>query len=223
MRDALLQEAFTYCDEVVAQTALVEAYKAELEKLKTINSRDEFAAAYMALGEQRAAVEQSEKDYAAYMAAMDEVRLSMENSTVAGADFSLIEDYLGLEVEPCELYPNGTYSYIISVCVLDAEQLAAETAFVQKMLADALLSGFQPGDEITRLLANADLAAQFEGWTYTKSGNTFTAANGVNEVMPAAESWDATYDISQTLTGLTNGVYELRVNAAFRGADGSAP
>lgn len=219
MRDALLQEAFTYCDEVVAQATLVEAYKAELEKLKTINSRDEFAAAYMALGEQRAAVEQSEKDYAAYMAAMDEVRLSMENSTVAGADFSLIEDYLGLEVEPCELYPNGTYSYIISVCVLDAEQLAAETAFVQKMLADALLSGFQPGDEITRLLANADLAAQFEGWTYTKSGNTFTAANGVNEVMPAAESWDATYDINQTLTGLTNGVYELRVNAAFRGAD----
>ena len=219
MRDALLQEAFAYCEDVIAQVTLVQAYKDELEKLKTLTSRDEFAVAYMALADKRAAVEQSEQDYANYMAAMDEVRNSIDNSTVAGADFSDIMTYLEMEEEPCDQYPNGTYPYILSVRTMDAEQLEAEIAFVQKLLSDALLSGFQPGDEITRLLTNANLAAGFEGWTYTKVGQTFNATGGVNEIMPAAEAWDATFDISQTLTGLSDGVYELQVNAAFRAAD----
>ena len=34
--------------------------------------------------------------------------------------------------------------------------------------------------------------------------------------VPAAECWNNTMDIYQTVTGLKNGIYELRVNATFR-------
>ena len=43
-------------------------------------------------------------------------------------------------------------------------------------------------------------------------------AGGVKELMPAAEAWNCTFEMQQTLTGLTNGIYMLQANAAFRPA-----
>ena len=36
--------------------------------------------------------------------------------------------------------------------------------------------------------------------------------------MPSAESWNATFDMHQTLSNLTDGYYKLQVSAAFRAA-----
>ena len=136
---------------------------------------------------------------------------------MTGADMEFLMDYIANEYEPNEDYPRGSYPYILNALVLTDEELLAEQDFVNEMWQTAQKNGYTAGDEITNMLVNANLADGFNGWEYTRTGSTFTTG-GVKEVMPAAESWNATFDMKQTITGLSDGFYKLEVNAAFRAA-----
>ena len=133
----------------------------------------------------------------------------------------MLESYLYDDVEPgTDGFPNGSYGYIIENCALTAEQITEEIAFADQLLGDAVRGGFSVGSEVTKLVANANLddAENFKGWETTSQGSTFTVLRE-NGITYTAEGWNATFDLHQTLTGLPNGVYELRANAAFRAAN----
>lgn len=216
MRKALIDEARNYASETVAYAETLKTFEDAISLLSEAQDRDAFIEAYTAISELRALVDESAKAYQAYIDAAEAMKVKLEETEVAGLWMDLLTDYLTSgEMDPSEDMPNGSYDYIIKNKQLTNEQVTAEIAFMNTLYENALREGYKPGDEITGLMVNANLGNGFNGWTYTKNGSTFTTG-GVTDVMPTAESWDATFDMKQTLSNLSDGVYELQVNAAFR-------
>ena len=217
MRKNLIAAEEAYCENAAAYVGAKDAYMEALQQMKEIADRDAFIEAYGAAKTLRAAIEASEKAYVAYFIFAQDILEKAKASSIGGTDMEFLMDYLENNWEPSDDYPNGSYIYIMENYPLDNEGLLAEQEFVDAMWQTAQKNGYTVGDEITNMLVNADLNNGFNGWEYTKEGSTFTTG-GVKEVMPAAESWNATFDMKQTLTNLTNGFYKLQVNAAFRAA-----
>ncbi len=53
-------------------------------------------------------------------------------------------------------------------------------------------------------------------WYFTKDYNVSLGTATVEGIGSAAEAWNTTFDLNQTLTGMKNGIYVLRANAAYR-------
>ncbi len=217
MRVNLINAEVAYCNNAVANVDIKAAYLAALKDLEGITDRDEFIAAYSAAKTLRADVEQSEKAYSNFIAFVQDIYAKAQESSIGGPDMEMLIDYISNEYEPDADFPNGSYVYILNTLKLTDEQLLAEQEFVNQMWQTAQKNGYKAGDEITNMFVNANLADSFNGWEYTKDGSTFTTG-GVTEVMPTAESWNATFDMKQTVSGLTDGFYRLDVNATFRAA-----
>ncbi len=217
MRKSLIDAELDYCNNAVANVDVKAIYQTALKELENITERDAFIDAYTALKTLRADVEKSEQDYARFDDAVQDIYQKALESSIGGPDMEFLLDYIENEYDPSEDYPRGSYPYIMATMTLNGEQLAAETDFVSQLWLTAQKNGYKAGDEISSMFANHNLSDGFSGWEYTKTGSTFTTG-GVKEVMPAAESWNATFVLSQTVTGLTDGYYQLEVNAAFRAA-----
>lgn len=217
LKAAMFEEMRKYAEEVIAYQGAIDSMLLSIADLDTLTERDAFISAFYS--GKRAVVEESAKAYQKYIDAVEAVRTTADESNVSGTDMDLLYDYLDGDEAESEAFPNGAYFYIIDSKKLNDEQITEEIAFVQRLLDTAIRNGYKAGDEITKLMANADLSEspRFTGWEYEKSGSTFTTG-GVTSIMTTAEAWNATFDMHQTLTGLANGVYELRVNAAFRPA-----
>ncbi|MCR4921624.1 MAG: LamG domain-containing protein [Bacteroidaceae bacterium] len=217
LKAALFNALREYAEEVVAYQGAIDEMLASISELDAITDRNEFIQAYYS--GKLAEVQESEKAYQKYIDAVALVHSTADESNVSGTDMDILYEYLEGDSEECETYPNGSYYYIIESKKLTNEEVTAEIAFANELLDKAIRNGYKSGDEITNLMVNANLAEtpNFTGWEYEKSGSTFTTG-GVKSVMPTAEAWNATFDMKQTLTGLANGIYELRVNAAFRPA-----
>lgn len=217
LKAALFEEMRNYAEEVIAYQGAIDSMLLSIADLDTIVNRDNFINAYYS--GPLTAVQESEKAYKKYIDAVAIVKATADESNVSGTDMEILYDYLTGDFEECEQFPNGSYYYIVEGKKLNDEQVVAEIDFANELLDKAIRTGYKSGDEITKLLVNANLGEtpNFTGWEYEKSGTTFTVG-GEKSVMPAAEAWNATFDMKQTLTGLANGVYELRVNAAFRPA-----
>ena len=204
-----------YCDEVVAQATLVDAYRELLSSCYDAADMAEFATLWEGTETVRKNVQDSEKAYKSYSDRVQEVVTYLEEHLdFSGEKRDIVTDYVEGDEEPSELYPNGCAGYILEHCLLNAEQLAAETEFLNKLLEDAIRDGFDVGAEVTSFIANADFTKDnFEGWEGQKAtgsgGSTTTSVRG-------GECWNSTFDMYQTLKGLQNGVYELCINGATR-------
>ena len=217
MRKNLIAAEEAYCEDAAAYAGVKDAYKEALQQMKEISDRDAFIEAYEAAKTLRADIEKSEEAYVAYFMFVQDILDKANASSIGGADMEFLMDYLENNWEPSEDYPNGSFIYIMENYPLNNDGLKAEQEFVDGMWQTAQKNGYTVGDEITNMLVNADLGNGFTGWEYTKDGSTFTTG-GVKEVMPSAESWNATFDMHQTLSNLTDGYYKLQVSAAFRAA-----
>ncbi len=223
MRDAILVEAGDYINTVVACQADIDAFAAAMEAVAAATSSEAFNQAYTAFREARAVLEKSAQAYATYQQTIDDIIAYVDEhyDELAGPLMDVLESYLYDDVEPgADGFPNGSYGYIIENCALTAEQITEEIAFADQLLGDAVRGGFSVGSEVTKLVANANLddAENFKGWETTSQGSTFTVLRE-NGITYTAEGWNATFDLHQTLTGLPNGVYELRANSVFRAAN----
>ncbi len=211
-----------YAENVIAYKGDIEAYEAALYAFAALDAFD--ADVYNAMMEARAAVETSAAAYKQYTDRLEEIvtYVNEHSDEFFGSTYETLLSYIEEDVEPCEEFPNGSAGYIIENKSLTGEQIVAEVTFMNGLLEAAIKSNYQKGTEITNLMVNADLSAKpnFDGWTTWKDGSTLTTGT-VEGVMTAGEVWNAKADVHQTLTGLKNGVYELRVNAATRPASNS--
>ena len=203
-------------DEMMAAMADIKAYDAALDALDAAQDNDAFAQAYQALTEAKTALDASAAAYREYLKVIDELQLYLSESYMPTAACQRLADYVEENEEPSEeTFPNGSFPYIEENRQLSAEQIAEEAVFARTLMQDAIKGEYKKGDEVTGLLVNADLSAttKFDGWTTEKEGSTLTTASGI---MTTAEFWNATGDVHQTITGLKNGIYELRAYAATR-------
>lgn len=200
---------------IVAQKALVDAFLEELQGLKEITTYDDFCLAYNQLSVGRAKVYASANKYAEYTQVCEDIITFLEENPFACKEREVLESYLNDKVEPNTEFPNGSYPYIVDVCLLNEGQLTDEIAFVQNLKAEAVKHGYVPGSEITDMIVNPNFTEEFTGWETSFEGTHLKTAT-VKNVGSAVEAWNCTFDVHQTIEGLQPGYYEVRVSGAFR-------
>ena len=200
------------CQGMLANKEMLTSYMEAVESLTKCDNITDLLAAYEPLKAQRQELLSCRDAYTAYKNKVDETIAYMEeHSQMTGEKTELLNDYLTGDEEPGENFTNGAAQYILENGNLTEEEIIAETARIDVMLQEAVISSPTAGTEITKLLVNPDFRNSFNGW----EGEPGTGTT-VTEQMAGAESWAKTMDMHQTLTSLQNGVYELQVNGAYR-------
>ena len=207
-----------FLENLVAYQVLIDEYKETIKSWENIDNYEDFIAAYQASTELKEAVKQSAAAYAKYIENCEYASNYLTENNIEGQWSDFLKTYLQENIEPGANYPNGSYAYIMENCNLDDEAIAAEIEFVNLMMENAIAGGVKPGTEITRLLANSNFENGFDGWTTEAEG--ITLAHGGTEAMPILRGLgNGTFNVAQTHTDLTNGIYMMTLNGMFRAGD----
>ncbi|MBQ7179756.1 MAG: discoidin domain-containing protein [Bacteroidaceae bacterium] len=130
------------------------------------------------------------KAYEDYKAYADELLAALDELAATGEAAERLYIYLKDDVEPGETFANGSFNYIIYNEELNAEQLAAEMAFMAALYQEVQATNYGVGD-VSFLLKDVP----FSNIVQERGGGSF--------------------DDSYTLTELKNGFYEVRMNGLF--------
>ena len=219
------ETAFVEDEDLVCYHVLIEEYKAAIQSWQSIATLQEFFEAYKAAGEQKAAIKASAAKYALYRETCEAAAAYIEEHHLAGETTDILLSYLeDGSIEPGNaLYPNGSYPYIIENGSLDNDGIDAEIQFVGTMLNAAITAdGIVSGVDVSRFFANPTFADGFEGWTTENEASLALQTGGVPEVLPLVHGYGkGTFGVSQTVTGLPNGIYMTKTNALFSANDNS--
>ena len=211
---AMQQDEDEWYGNAVASEAELAGYGELIEAAANAKTVEEFKTAYKAMKEKRAAITENVSAYESYMELAKEAKAYIEENELVGEDADKLKSYLYDEVVAGDEFPNGSYKVIVEDRPLGTQGIKDEKDYLSELFRKAIGNGYQPGGEITILVANADFSNGTNGW----SGRKATGAANIQGAMPVLETWRNTSDMSQTLTGLKNGVYELQVNAYTRTA-----
>lgn len=209
--EQLLQAANAYAEEVRANQSLIDAYVKAAEQLATSDTRTDFIAYYPTMVEAKAAIEKNVKGYEDFKQTVAEALAQLGEME---SNFALqLKDYLTEYMDPSDDLPQGSANYIIEGMTLDNEGLAEQTNYISDMLKKVMAADAEPGTEITVMLANAAMGQSAAGWKGTKPNKSMDN--------PAALQYygTKTATLSQTMTGLKNGIYEFDMNALYDVAD----
>ena len=210
----VLDKEHELCENILAQKSLVGNYENELSALEKCDNIDEFLAAWNEIQGLRNSVMSCAEAYAAYKKKVEDTdKYLEEHDDFSGKKREELEDYLRTNQAPNVTFLKGTALYILEECELSEEEIKAETKKVDAMLEAAITEEPQAGTDMTMLVVNPTFTDGFNGW----EGNLATGHGGAEgSEMHAAECWNATMDMYQTVTGLANGVYEVQINGVFR-------
>ena len=205
-----------YLEELKATQALIDEYNEALDALEALTQSDgttraELEEQYDSVKTVRAKVEASAAAYQSYFNCMQAAITSLE--TFDGDDCDYIVAYLTEDFEPNEDYPHGSFSYIWEQGTMTTEEITEETAWVEEKVRIAIENGYKVGSDITNLMTNAGFMDGFNGWEGTVGTGT---AQSPTTNLYGAEAKGRGFDMYQTLTGLDNGVYVVKVSAAYR-------
>ena len=221
-RDIVIEDErdFAEDEDLVAYHALIEEYLEAIETWTDIDNYDDFIAAYKSSADLKAGIKQSAAYYESYVKTCEAALAELETQNLEGTWADFLKTYLQETVEPGADYPNGSFAYIMENCDLDDEAIVAETAFVSQMLENAIAGGITAGTEITRLMANPNFEADFEGWTTENDEGISFARGGKAGFMPIARGLGkGVFNVSQTLNEMPNGIYMMSVNGLFRSGE----
>ena len=207
-KDVFLSAEKEYCEEVIAEQALIDQYNESIQTTEASQNMEAFAEAYNEIKGIRTLIESSARAYEALQTKANEVLAYLEeHDDFEGEKRDQLEYYLTENEEPSDLYPNGTILYIMETHTMSEAEVKEETAKIDRLLEEAIASGHTIHSDITTFLINADFSDGFNGW----EGEPGHATNS-----PCAECKNKTCDFYQTLTDLENGIYEVQVNGFFR-------
>lgn len=217
VKDDYQNAANAFTTDVVCEQRLLDVYAEAVEGIEDIRNMEVLFRAYDNILNLQDSIKASAASYQKYMDAADALRTFLsENPDVKGATLETINTYLADEpVEPSEDgYPNGSYAYIIDERLLNDSALQVEIAYMASLKKTLVAEGYVAGTDITSLVSDPSLAKGGEGWSMT------SYTHGTYNGMSAGEFCEGkrTFDINQTLSGLKDGYYEVRINAAFRPA-----
>ncbi len=214
-RDDVVLAEMDWSAEYPYSAALQEEYEAMISALSEKSVLAEFLEAYEELYAKKQLVQASMNAYADYYKKVEDVKAYLEaNPDLAGPGREVVESYLNDDIEPGDVFPNGSFSYIDVNRQLSTEEAQAETTYLEDLLTKAIASDYTPGSEITSLMINPDFSLGQEGWN-TNAGSFKTYSTEASELKNIAGSTN-NVDLSQTLTGMKDGIYEITVKANYR-------
>jgi len=199
--------------------SLYQTYAEAYNALKEATIKEEVLEAIPTFEAQAALMQANVDAWAAYYAKYTETEdfVTEHQTDLMGEGYNLLADYVWDEQEP-GTYPNGSGPFILNEGILSTEQITAEINYVQKLKDDALTGGMYDGMDVTDLIKNPHFATT-EGWT--KEGlPEYPVGSGDYKL---GQAFSILFGVSQQITGLQNGLYELSLNDLFRPANyGSA-
>ena len=231
IKDQYIAKANEFDYEVIAEQALLDQYEDAIGAIdECMNMEALFRANYTIESLQ----EQITKSAAAYTYYQDQVAAAktyLEENNLADSEAKTIfVNYLNEDEEASELYPNGTAKDIVEKHALADSVVLAEAMFLESLKVAAVTAGYGKGMDISSMIVNRTFVESSEETFQDEEGNAlgkvadgwdgyiYRAATRDDMKMSAAEFCNETskFNISQTLTGMKNGYYQVKLNAAFR-------
>ncbi|MBQ7987605.1 MAG: hypothetical protein IJ253_03730 [Bacteroidaceae bacterium] len=197
--------------DIVATRQLTDDFEALLNTLQGAADIADFNTAYKQWREDRKMLDENIAAWADYVAYVGEMKAFMKGRDGQSGAAQRLLFYLEDYEEPGDEFPNGTAEYILEACQLGTEGIRAERAFLTGLYNAVLASDYDRDMDITDLLVNPDFGQRGLGW----SGQ---GASDYDTSRPVAECYNTSFNMTQTLTDLKPGIYEVRINGYFRPA-----
>ncbi len=219
-------------DEVIAGAEQKAAYLSALETAKALlenssssdtSKNEEFISAADTLTSALTALQTSETKYASVASLIDYINEVSDKAQSYG--------WTELLDELADIRDNLEAGYLSGT--LTDEQIDSVEDDVTNAIADYISEYVQPGDDITMVITNPNFDTSVSGWTVSGTTPTFggegTTGGGSNTIdggiQPSdlggdAEVYHATFDISQTIKNMPEGLYTLSCSGFARDDDG---
>jgi hypothetical protein len=212
--DETLAEGNIFSDQI-CYTPLKEAYGASFEVLQTATDQEVLVAEMPKFTELYEQIKANVAAYADYQALLEDAEKMVSEGGYAGDDFDVLSDYIGMDEEGDDVYPNGTAPYILKG-TLDTEGIVAEREFLNTLIQNVLNNGdIEEGADVTAKLVNPNFNDGLKGWSYdTTLGKPVAGGLDAN---PNVERWNENFDFYQVVE-LPNGVYRVDAQAFYRAA-----
>ncbi|MCM1311549.1 MAG: hypothetical protein NC206_09565 [Bacteroides sp.] len=205
-------------EQIHCQTSVYETYKSAKSALVNASVAEDVAKSLSAFYVASKAMKESVSVYGKYSAKVDEANEWVGTTTSVSDEVFLLSDYLMMEdADETDFNGNGGAINVLKSGLLDADQIAAELAYLEKLLTDAKANAKADGDDCTDLIKNPRFA-EAGGWQGVTNASV-TWPVGDTSIYPVMQAHNVACDIYQELTGLQNGLYEFKLQAAFRPGD----
>ena len=201
----------------ICQASVLEQYesaKSALENATNLDAMSEAYPAYMAAMKARIA---SANAYKKFYEKYQEVQDFMDEygAQYAGEEMDVLVDYMEADdIEPNDIYPNGSAAYFLTNGTLDAEAIVNEIEFMNNLKNNVVANSMKDGDDVTGLIKNPHFT---EDGVWTKVGLP-EWPKGPDDYK-LAEAYTIVFNVYQDLEGLQNGLYELTLSDFYRPAN----
>ena len=217
--------------DIRAEQALIDKYKETIPEIEECANMEALFRVNYQLETLRDAITASAKVYDRYADDAEAVKQYLQDYKLEESEaLATLNSYLNDDLEPNETFVHGSVSTILDDHVLADSVIAEEIEFLESLKKAAVAAGYVAGTDISSMIVNRSFAKaeqvvdadgrnvtgtkQPEGW------DGYVYSNGTNEAgtMSAAEfcNEQSKFTISQTLKGMKNGYYEVKLNAGFR-------
>ena len=157
--------------------------------------------------------------YNTYLAALDKIKANkaayQKYQTLYDEGYDLMDKgYAGDDADVLSDYLMQDGENIIENKPMSTEEVLAECEKLSQMIETVKVNCLAPGLDCTGLLTNPNFNDRLDGWTWDESLGQ--PAWGGLSTNPCVERWNENFNFYQKVTGLPNGVYELKVQAFYR-------
>ena len=201
--------------EKICYAPLREAYSQSLDILNNATTQEELVAELPRFTALYDSIKVNIAAYDDFLALLEDAIQMVIKETYAGDDFFILADYVDVEIEPNETFPNGSATYITENGTLNTEQIIEEKAFLNHLIQNVLDNCMAAGADATAKLMNPNFDNGLTGWSYNKKLGTPSPGGMVTN--PNVERWNQNFDFYQEVS-LPNGVYRLDAQAFYRTA-----
>ena len=225
-------------EETFAMQQLLDDYNNAIPNYGKAQNAEELLDAVQKLVSLSESVQNNANAYKAYKDRVDGLKAGIENGEIDldGPDADILFDYLddlGEELGPDSEtsveygFKNGYSAYIIANRLLKTEEITEELEFLNKLYDAAVRTSLKDGTDLTNLIVNPGFEEDLvdgkgKGWSLdTSKGGTGSLTNwrggdsdGKNY---CAEAYEQNFDVYQEIEGVKDGIYEVSVQAFYRG------
>ena len=223
-------------EETFAMQQLLDDYNNAIPNYGKAQNAEELLDAVQKLVSLSDSVQNNANAYKAYKDRVDGLKAGIDNGEIDldGPDADILFDYLddlGEEFGPNSEtaveygFKNGYSAYIIANRLLKTEEITEELEFLNKLYDAAVRTSLKDGTDLTNLIVNPGFEEDLvdgkgKGWNLdTSKGGTGSLTNwrGGDSKNYCAEAYEQNFDVYQEIEGLKDGIYEVSVQAFYRG------